>query len=155
MFLNPRCCVCICRCVFTLNIARDKVSYSEIRFRLKLILSGFLVVSELQVKFHVCLNPFILALLLRLVGTLSHWMSCGIGRFFLGGGAAVCLVYSWFWKSPTLTGSSGSYVSVLMFSDIAQSSVTCVIVCPLTPFVQAGMCRVPTFRQRRGENVAE
>lgn len=64
------------------------------------------------------------------------WLAA-LGSFC--GGAAVCLVYPWFWKSPTWLGSLGSYINALMFSDVAQSSIPCVIVCPPTPFSQPGM----------------
>lgn len=57
------------------------------------------------------------------------------------GGAAVCLVYFWFCKSPTWLRGSSSYVNTLMFSDTAQSSITCVIVYPST-LVQAGISSV-------------
>lgn len=63
--------------------------------------------------------------------------------FFCGEG--VCCLFSLLLilGKSNLTWSLGSYVNVLMFSDIAQSSIPCVTVCPLTPFVQPGMCRVP------------
>lgn len=64
------------------------------------------------------------------------WLAA-LGSFC--GGAAVCLVYPWFRKSPTWLGSLGSYINALMFSDVAQSSIPCVIVCPPTPFSRPGI----------------
>lgn len=71
-------------------------------------------------------------------GNLIPGMACTVGLFLWGSCCPFSLLQ--ILEKSNLTGSLGSYVNALMFSDIAQSSIACVIVCPSTPFAQPGMC---------------
>lgn len=65
------------------------------------------------------------------VGTLLWWMACSVGLFLWGSCCLLSLLL--ILEKSNLTGGLGSYVNILIFSDIAQSSIPCVIVCPSTP----------------------